>query len=112
MIHLFKTPIGRLRITGFLEGISLVLLVFVAVPLKYFLHYPMLVKMLGPVHGLLFCLFVFLTLSVGISYRWSFSKTTWKVLLACMIPFGTFYIDKQILLPEFLLHGPHGGSER
>ena len=108
MIYLFKTPIGRLRILGFLEGISLILLVFVAVPLKYFFHDPTLVRMLGPVHGLLFCLFVFITLSVGVSCRWSFSKTTWKVLLACIVPFGTFYIDKHILLPESILHGQDG----
>jgi integral membrane protein len=100
MIHLFKSPIGRLRIIGFLEGISLILLVFIAVPLKYFFNYPALVKMLGPIHGLLFCLFVFITLSVGVSYKWSFAKTTWKVLLACVVPFGTFYIDKHILLPQ------------
>lgn len=107
MLHLFKTPIGRLRIIGFLEGISLILLIFIAVPLKYLCDYPALVKMLGPVHGLLFCLFVFLALSVGVSRRWSFSKITWKVLLACIIPFGTFYIDKHILLPESILQRQH-----
>ncbi|SDL64843.1 integral membrane protein [Pedobacter sp. ok626] len=107
MIYLFKTPIGRLRIVGFLEGISLILLIFVAVPLKYFFNYPDLVKMVGPVHGLLFCLFVFITLSVGVAHRWSFSKTTWRVLLACIVPFGTFYIDKYILLPESILNGQH-----
>lgn len=105
MTYLLKTPIGRLRIIGFLEGISLILLIFVAVPLKYFFHYPELVKILGPVHGLLFSLFVFITLSVAVSHQWSFSKTTWKVLLACIVPFGTFYIDKHILLPESILHG-------
>ncbi|TCD03199.1 DUF3817 domain-containing protein [Pedobacter psychroterrae] len=108
MIYLFKTPIGRLRIIGFLEGISLILLIFVAAPLKYFFHYPALVKLLGPVHGLLFCLFVFITLSVGVSYRWSFSKTTWRVLLACIVPFGTFYIDKHVLLPESILNEKNG----
>jgi integral membrane protein len=107
MIHLFKSPVGRLRIIGFLEGISLILLIFIAVPLKYLFHYPDLVGMLGPIHGLLFCLFVFLTLSVGVSCQWSFSLTTWKVLLACIIPFGTFYIDKHILLPQSILDGQH-----
>lgn len=103
MIHLFKTPIGRLRIIGLLEGMSLILLIFIAAPLKYFFHYPDLVRMLGPVHGLLFCLFVFITLSVGVSCRWPFFTTTWKVLLACIIPFGTFYIDKHMLRPESIL---------
>jgi integral membrane protein len=53
--------------------------------------------MLGPVHGALFLLFIFNTLSVGVEQKWEFRKTTWKVILACFIPFGTFYIDRKIL---------------
>ncbi|RYD59491.1 MAG: DUF3817 domain-containing protein [Sphingobacteriales bacterium] len=97
MFHLFKTNLGRLRIIGLLEGISLLALVFIAVPMKYMLHDPSLTKMLGPIHGALFLLFVFNTLSVGVEQKWNFRQTTWKVLLACIIPFGTFYIDRAIL---------------
>jgi integral membrane protein len=104
MLNLFKTPIGRLRIIGFLEGISLILLVFIAMPFKYLAGQPVLVKLIGPVHGLLFTLFVFMTLSVGVTYRWKFSEISWKVLLACIIPFGTFYIDKTILKPQEAIH--------
>ena len=100
MIHLLKSKIGRLRIIGFLEGISLLLLVFVAVPLKYAADNPAFTKILGPVHGALFLLFIFNTLSVGVEYSWKFRTTTWKVLLACIIPFGTFYIDRHILSKE------------
>lgn len=100
MLQLLKTPIGRLRIIGFLEGISLIVLIFIAVPLKYWGQQPFLVKLVGPLHGLLFTLFVFTTLSVAVTYRWKFLETSWKVLLACMIPFGTFYIDKHILKPQ------------
>jgi integral membrane protein len=92
-----KTKIGRLRLVAFLEGISLLVLVGIAVPLKYLNHDPSLVKTMGPIHGMLFVLFVFNTISVGVEYKWKFSTTTWKVLLACFIPFGTFYIDKTIL---------------
>lgn len=94
---MFKTKIGRLRIVSYLEGISLLLLVFIAVPLKYAYNDPSLVKTLGPVHGALFLLFVVNTIGVGVEYRWKFSDTTWKVLVACIIPFGTFYIDRKIL---------------
>ena len=97
MLNLFKTKIGRLRIISLLEGISLLVLVFVGVPLKYAYNDPSLVKMMGPIHGLLFLLFVLNTLSVGVAYQWAFRTTTWKVLLACIIPFGTFYIDRKIL---------------
>jgi integral membrane protein len=92
-----KTKIGRLRLVAFLEGVSLLVLVGIAVPLKYIYSNPSLVKTMGPIHGMLFVLFVFNTISVGVEYKWKFSTTTWKVLLACFIPFGTFYIDKKIL---------------
>ena len=97
MKKFFSTTIGRLRLIAFLEGVSLLLLVFIAVPLKYFWNNPALVKSIGPVHGVLFLLFVFNALSVGVQYKWQFSRITWKVLVACMIPFGTFYIDYKIL---------------
>ena len=97
MNHLIKTNAGRLRIIGFLEGISLLLLLFVAMPMKYIFHYPEGTKIMGAIHGGLFLLFIFNTLSVGVEQGWKFKVTTWKVLLACMIPFGTFYIDRKIL---------------
>lgn len=97
MIALLKTRIGRLRLIGYLEGTSLLLLVFVAVPLKYFGHSPALVEALGPLHGILFLLFIFNTLSTGVELGWRFRRTTWKVILSCLIPFGTFYMDRKIL---------------
>ncbi len=96
MLHLFTTKIGRLRILGYLEGFSLLLLIAVAVPMKYMYNNPELSKLLGPIHGAIFLLFMFNTLSVGIEQRWEFKRTTYKVLLACFIPFGTFYIDHKI----------------
>lgn len=92
-----KTQLQRLRIVGYLEGISLLILTCIAMPLKYWRGDPAWVKALGPVHGILFLLFVINTLSVAVEQRWKFSQTTWKVLIACVIPFGTFYIDKHIL---------------
>lgn len=97
MTHLFRSQIGRLRIIGYLEGISLLLLLFIGVPLKYYWQDPTLVKAIGPIHGALFLWFIFSTLSVAVEQQWKFRDTTWKVLVACMIPFGTFYIDKSLL---------------
>lgn len=97
MLKFITTKIGRLRLVAFLEGVSLLILVFIAMPLKYASSNPSLVKTMGPIHGVLFVLFVVNTLSIGVEYKWKFSTTTWKVLLACFIPFGTFYIDKTIL---------------
>ncbi len=99
MNRFFNSNIGRLRLLAILEGLSLLLLVFVSVPLKYVFGIPQLSSILGPVHGILFLLFVFNTISVGTEYEWKFRQTTWKVLLACLIPFGTFYVDRKILKP-------------
>lgn len=97
MKKLLTSNIGRLRIIGFLEGLSLLALVFIAVPLKRLFNTPILSEILGPIHGALFILFVIMTLSTAIEKDWKFTITTWKVLLASFIPFGTFYIDKKIL---------------
>ena len=97
MNHLLQSKTGRLRILAFLEGISLLTLVFIAVPMKHWMGNPSFVGIMGPIHGTLFLLFLFNTLSVGVEQQWKFKETTWKVLIACFIPFGTFYIDKKIL---------------
>jgi integral membrane protein len=97
MIQLFTTKVGRLRIIGFLEGFSLLVLIFIAVPLKYYFDDPGLSKTLGPIHGALFLLFLLNAMSVGIEQNWKFKTTTWKVIAASFIPFGTFYIDSKIL---------------
>jgi integral membrane protein len=105
MIQLLQSKVGRLRLIGFLEGTSLLLLLFVAMPLKYIFHLPDFSKVMGTIHGALFLLFIFNTLSVGVEQQWKFKTTTWKVLLACIVPFGTFYIDQKILRKIDSLNG-------
>ena len=98
-MNLLTSPLGRLRLLGLFEGLSLLLLLGVAVPLKHFYGDASLVRAVGPVHGLLFVLFALSTLRVGVEQHWRFCRTTWKVLLACFVPFGTFYVDRTILAP-------------
>lgn len=97
MFTFLQTKIGRLRLLAQLEGLSLLALLFIAVPMKYIWHNPSGTQLVGPIHGVLFVFFVINTLAVGVEQRWVFRRTTWKVLLACMVPFGTFYIDKHLL---------------
>lgn len=93
----FTTSIGYLRLCGFLEGLSLLVLVFIAVPVKYFGGNPALVKSIGPVHGALFLFYLFTALRVSVEQQWKFKETTWKLIVACFIPFGTFYVDYRFL---------------
>jgi len=84
--------IKTLRVISYLEGISYILLLFIAVPIKYYANDPSLVKLLGMPHGLLFVAFVILSLVNSKKYNWSFIKTI-VVLISSIIPFGTFYVD-------------------
>ena len=81
-----------LRVISYLEGISYILLLFIAVPIKYYANDPSLVKLLGMPHGLLFVAYVILSLVSSKEYRWN-SKKTLVVLISSVIPFGTFYVD-------------------
>lgn len=100
MTKLITTNIGRLRLIALAEGISLLILVFIAVPLKYASHDPSLVRTMGPVHGALFLLFVMNAVSVAIQQKWK-ADTTIKVLLSCILPAGTFFADHFILRPAY-----------
>lgn len=97
MKRYFTSSLGRLRLLSYAEGTSLILLICIAVPLKHYGNNPTAVKLLGPLHGALFVLFVMNAVAVGIERRWAFRQFTGKLLLACFIPFGTFYMDKRYL---------------
>lgn len=84
------------RITSYLEGISYLLLLFIGVPLKYFGDNEILVKSLGMPHGLLFISYVFIAFFIKPEFKWN-SKDFFIILLASVIPFGTFYVDKKYL---------------
>lgn len=92
-----KTSIRFLRWMTFLEGISLIVLVCVAVPLKYLYDDPSWVKLIGPIHGALFMIFIYMAWHVGTQLKWNWSVMIWKILLASFIPFGTFYLDYKVL---------------
>lgn len=97
----FSSSLGFLRLLAMLEGSSLLALVFIAMPFKYFMSEPSLVKSIGPVHGVLFLLFITFAIIVSVIHKWNFFRTTWKVLIACLIPFGTFFVDYTILRPMY-----------
>ena len=84
------------RIVAFLEGASYILLLFIAVPLKYWGGEEAPVKLLGMPHGLLFIGYIILSYLLRQNENWN-TKNFRIVILASVIPFGTFYIDKKYL---------------
>jgi integral membrane protein len=83
------------RQVAMVEGISLLLLLFIAMPLKYFADRPEAVKYVGWAHGVLFLLYLVLLLIVWIKYKWSFLKVV-VAFIASLIPFGTFLFERRL----------------
>ena len=84
------------RIVALLEGISYILLLFIATPIKYLVGDPQYVKLLGMPHGLLFVAYIALAFMFKKEFNWN-TKHFFIVLIASIIPFGTFYVDKVYL---------------
>lgn len=91
-MELLKTDIGRLRIIGFLEGVSFILLVGVGMPLKYYGGYIHATQDLGMAHGVLFILYIIAVFPAMKTYKWSWA-ITFFVLLASVFPLGTFIAE-------------------
>ncbi len=84
------------KVVSILEGLSYILLLFVAVPLKYIWENDAMVKLLGMPHGILFMAYIVIALLIRSKMKWDM-KTTFIVLIASVLPFGTFYIHKKYL---------------
>jgi integral membrane protein len=87
-----STLLGQLRLIAFLEGLSLVLLLFVAMPLKYMAGMPAMVKIVGMAHGLLFVAYVIYVYLAKVEFKWTWGKTLLAWVLS-IVPFGTFWAD-------------------
>lgn len=96
---MLNTSLGRFRLVALLEGLSFVLLLFVAMPLKYMAGLPLFVKYVGWAHGLLFVLFFITLAQVYMEHSWSIKKILLCVI-ASFIPFGTFVLDYYLLKKE------------
>ncbi len=82
------------RVIAFLEGTSYILLLFIATPIKYILENDFYVKILGMPHGVLFLIYIFLAFILQSKLKWN-PGTFSLILLAAIVPFGTFYIDNK-----------------
>jgi integral membrane protein len=91
---MLSTSLGRLRVVGFVEGISYLLLLFIAMPLKYLAGMPLAVRYVGWIHGMLFMAYVAVMLLAAVDREWGLWKTA-RAFVAAVVPFGTFYTDRE-----------------
>ncbi len=85
------------RIVAFLEGVSYILLMTIGLYYKYELNNEIYVKILGMPHGLLFMFYILIAFLLKQNEKWN-RKDFSIILLASLVPFGTFYIDRKYLL--------------
>ena len=83
------------RKVAVLEGISYLLLLFVAMPLKYYADMPVAVKYTGWAHGLLFVLYAALLVLAWQEQKWKFGKAV-LIFLASLLPFMPFVVDRKL----------------
>ena len=89
----FQTPLERLLKVGIAEGISFIVLLIIAMPLKYIAGMPTPVRIVGMLHGILFVWYSIVLLQATLTYKWPIKKAFIGFGLS-FLPFGTFYLDK------------------
>lgn len=90
-----KNPIPLLRIITLVEGVSFLVLLGVAMPLKYFAGLPLAVRVAGSIHGALFIAFGLLLLRTMFVARWTMLRGA-IVFLGALLPFGPFVMDRRM----------------
>ena len=90
-----RTAFSRFRIISIIEGISYLLLLFVAMPIKYIGDNPYPVKIVGMGHGVLFILFVLVLFAAQIKYKWD-KGIVLQLFVYSLLPFGFLLIEKVI----------------
>jgi integral membrane protein len=95
MRSMLSAPLGRLRVVGLVEGASFLLLLGVAMPLKYMLDMPQMVSVVGAAHGGLWLAYVACVIDVRLAHDWGWVKVA-QALVASVLPFGPFVLEPRL----------------
>ncbi|MFV7790152.1 DUF3817 domain-containing protein [Aliarcobacter lanthieri] len=93
---MLRTKFSQFRTISIIEGISYLVLVFIAMPLKYFFDEPLAVKIFGMMHGIFFILFCIALYNAMRQYKWEFLFSL-KLFIYSLIPFFFILIEKEIV---------------
>ena len=92
---MLKNALGRFRIIGIMDGSSLLILLFIAMPLKYWFGMPKMVTIVGTIHGYIFLTYILAIIYAMIAVRWPF-RFTIGAIFSAFIPFGNFVLDNRL----------------
>lgn len=90
-----KWLIPTFRWVGITEGLSYLILLFVAMPLKYFMGQPLMVSIVGGIHGGLFVAYILLAAMATWYYKWNIAMFA-QAFIASLVPIGTFWFDRKL----------------
>ncbi|WP_320033600.1 DUF3817 domain-containing protein [Halarcobacter sp.] len=92
---MFSNALSRFRLISAIEGLSYLILVFVAMPIKYIGENPYPVKVFGMIHGVLFIIFMISLFEAKIKEKWN-TGLMFQLFVLSLIPFGAFLIEKRV----------------
>ncbi len=78
-----------------IEGYSYLILLFIAMPLKYLAGFAIATKVVGMIHGILFIAFMIMLVQAALDVKWS-NKESIIFFIASLVPFGTFWTKSKI----------------
>ncbi|MBS9523160.1 DUF3817 domain-containing protein [Litoribacter ruber] len=96
--------LNRFRFISIAEGISFLVLLFIAMPLKYTMDMPLAVTYVGWAHGALFVLYIYIIFPTSKKLQWSYAKTFWGLVVS-VLPFGPFLFDRKLKKEYHYLEG-------
>ncbi len=92
----------KMRVVSQIEGATLLVLLFVAVPMKHLLGVPTVTAVMGPIHGVAFVVYVWMLIQTVSSLDFTNSETA-RMILAAFIPFGGFVNERALAKREAIL---------
>lgn len=98
-LNLGSSLVSRLRLASLLDGVSYVVLLGIAMPLKYWADLPLAVRIVGSIHGFLFLALCWYLLRVLLARKLSFG---WCVIVFCcaLVPLAPFFLDRKLAARE------------
>ena len=103
VVHLLATPVGRFRVIAFIEGVSYLVLLLIAMPIKYvpaFGENPAPTKIIGAIHGGLFVLYGVAGVLAMVARKWPMKEAV-RGFVVSIVPGGTFLYDAAFLKGEY-----------
>ena len=97
-----RHQLRRMRAVSLVEGTTLVVLVFVAVPLRHLAGFRLATSLMGPIHGMAFMLYLWMLIETISGGAWS-KREIARLLIAAVVPFGAFVNERSLRRREVAL---------